>query len=69
MRSVSLESKSHFLLLNTTNNNMFFNRFNVLWEKKGKVLAFTRNMEELSKQVGKQFNVLYKSDNLMLFSN
>lgn len=69
MRSIQLGSKSDFLLLNTTNNQIFFTRFNQLLERKGKVLVFTSNMEELSKQVGKKFNVLYKSDNLMLFSN
>lgn len=68
-KSVQLDKKGDLLVLNTTNNEMFFSRFSILLERKGKVLVETDNMENLQRQVGKKYNVLYSSQSLLFFSN
>lgn len=68
-KSIGLSQKADLLVLNTTNNGIFFKRFPLLLERRGKVLVETDDMQSLRQQVGKKFNVLYTSDRLLLFSD
>ena len=67
-KAVQLSKKADLLVLNTTNYHMFVNRLNVLVERKGRVLVETSEMDTIQKLLGKNYNVLYKSDRVLLFS-
>ena len=69
LKIVDLQHKADFLYLNTSNNIYFIEKVANYLERKGKVLVEVDELQTIQPFILRQFNVLFKTNRIMMFSN